>query len=541
MRHYIRTAYGDLVKYFDEDNGSGTPIGGSGQGSGASPTIWALVSTPIFDALGRRGYGVFLKCAVSGDLLAFVGTVFVDDTDLIVTDKSLLYDENNTSIFDLLQSSLHLWEGFIRASGGAIRPNKSHWYLIDFEWEDGQWYYKEAMPQDPTLIVRNHQGIYEPVERVPVEEGRRMVGVYLAADGSNTEQFNVLDNVIGEWTDKAQWSRLPCHLVWKSLMTGLMKKLTYPLPATTLTLEQCNVLMASLLAVALPSIGVNRHFPKVMVHAPLLIQGFAVPHPYVEHGLGHMQRFVETTMRPLDITGHLFKVTVEQLNLELGVNGCPFTKPYLIWRPLATECLVTHMWDFAHHYGLELISHSADIPVLREGDKLFMENLVARNYRAPRALEQVNCCCLFLKLARLSDVVTCCGRYIRQDAWDGQSNPRKSAALFEWPRQGNPNGRDWQRWQDMLVEIFGLQLQSLRVAVPLGQWQNSWHQWEWYQDEAAEIIYHIDEDNAQARAYCRQGQSFQLQAPLLHYGQLRKVSPCGKSTFKLKKPALRFC
>jgi hypothetical protein len=51
LRHYIRTAYGDSVTYFDADDGSGIPIGGSGQGMGASPTIWALISTPIFDAL----------------------------------------------------------------------------------------------------------------------------------------------------------------------------------------------------------------------------------------------------------------------------------------------------------------------------------------------------------------------------------------------------------------------------------------------------------------------------------------------------------
>ena len=30
--------------------------------------------------------------------MSFVGTAFVDDTDLIVANKSLLYDENNTSI-----------------------------------------------------------------------------------------------------------------------------------------------------------------------------------------------------------------------------------------------------------------------------------------------------------------------------------------------------------------------------------------------------------------------------------------------------------
>ena len=85
-----------------------------------------------------------------------------------------------------------------------------------------------------------------------------MVGVRLAGDGSNTEEHTYLEEVIGEWTDKALSSRLPRHLVWKSLTTGIMKKLCYPLPATTLTLEQCEGLMSSLLVVALPTIGVNR-------------------------------------------------------------------------------------------------------------------------------------------------------------------------------------------------------------------------------------------------------------------------------------------
>jgi hypothetical protein len=29
--------------------------------------------------------------------------------------------------------ALDLWEGGIRATGGAIVPEKSHWYLIDFK------------------------------------------------------------------------------------------------------------------------------------------------------------------------------------------------------------------------------------------------------------------------------------------------------------------------------------------------------------------------------------------------------------------------
>ena len=131
MRHYIRTAYGDSVEYFDSDDGTGIPIHGTGQGNGASPAIWALVSTPIFDAMRRRGYGVFLNTPGSQKQLQFVGYSFVDDCDLCVTHGNPL---DQASIMEKIQSSVTYWEGFIRASGGAIVPEKLHWYLVDFEW-----------------------------------------------------------------------------------------------------------------------------------------------------------------------------------------------------------------------------------------------------------------------------------------------------------------------------------------------------------------------------------------------------------------------
>ena len=37
-----------------------------------------------------------------------------------------------------MQGSLTAWEGGLSAAGGAIVPEKSHWYLIDFVWTDGQ-------------------------------------------------------------------------------------------------------------------------------------------------------------------------------------------------------------------------------------------------------------------------------------------------------------------------------------------------------------------------------------------------------------------
>ena len=77
LQHWIRTVYGD-----SEINFSGAlyavPFQGIGQGNGASPQIWAVVSTPIFDMLRGMGYGAYLKAAISGERLQFVGFAIVD-------------------------------------------------------------------------------------------------------------------------------------------------------------------------------------------------------------------------------------------------------------------------------------------------------------------------------------------------------------------------------------------------------------------------------------------------------------------------------
>ena len=115
-----------------------------------------------------------------------------------------------------------------------------------------------------------------------------MVGVRLAPDGNNEEERLYLISVILNWIDKAKSHRLPRHLVWLSLTTGVMKKLCYPLPATTFTQAECYEIMSPLISAALPYIGVNRFFPRVMVHAPLAMQGLALPDIYVEQAIGHL-------------------------------------------------------------------------------------------------------------------------------------------------------------------------------------------------------------------------------------------------------------
>ena len=74
--------------------------------------------------LRAEGYGAFFKTAISGITVTFVGYAFVNDTDIIAASQ----DEKATGaqVATLLQDSITAWEGGIRATGGAIVPEKMH-------------------------------------------------------------------------------------------------------------------------------------------------------------------------------------------------------------------------------------------------------------------------------------------------------------------------------------------------------------------------------------------------------------------------------
>jgi hypothetical protein len=156
MNHHIRTIYGDSELSFGGKLWI-VPTQSIGQGNGAGPTMWALVSTPVLNLLRAEGCGAFFHAALTGDEVRFVGYAFVDDTDLFASlDRS---DATGSDVAAALQKSLDLWEGGIRATGSAIEPDKSFWYLIDFVWHQGKWTYATIDDCPAELTVLDLKGV----------------------------------------------------------------------------------------------------------------------------------------------------------------------------------------------------------------------------------------------------------------------------------------------------------------------------------------------------------------------------------------------
>ena len=141
-----------------------------GQGNGAGPQIWALVSTPILNMMRAEGFNVMFKMAISGKEIKFVGYAFMDDTDLVVNvnDK----EADSKQVAQRMQEALDHWEGGLRATGGAIVPEKSYWYLVDFQWKQGEWRYAMKEEAPAMVYVRDPEGVWQTLERLGVKEAR---------------------------------------------------------------------------------------------------------------------------------------------------------------------------------------------------------------------------------------------------------------------------------------------------------------------------------------------------------------------------------
>ena len=138
--HFVKTGWGVSKTSYGGHLSIQTrelPLQGLGQGNGAGPAIWAVISTVLIECMVSYGLCAQFTTALSGTLVVFAGIAFVDDTDIFYTAR-----DNSASGEDILpqiQETLNLWEGLLRATGGALRPNKSFWYLLDWLWDGKKW------------------------------------------------------------------------------------------------------------------------------------------------------------------------------------------------------------------------------------------------------------------------------------------------------------------------------------------------------------------------------------------------------------------
>jgi len=284
LHHHVHTLYRDS-EIWGSTNIWGVPVSGIGQGNGARPQMWAVVSTPILNLMCHEGFGAAFKASISNNTISFVGYSFINDTDLIQTGPMI--ESTCDDIIPLMQATLDTWSKGLKVTGGTLVLEKSFWYTINFWWSTGKWSYKKPKP-DQEFQMSDHKNTQLPIQLLGPTEARWTIGVYLAPDGNQKTQTQILTDKSNTWADKARTSHLNRTAVWLNLTTTLLCQIHYVLPATNLSPTQCEKIMQPYLQTGLVAAGYLCSFPQAIVHTPICHFGIGLTDLYTKQGITHL-------------------------------------------------------------------------------------------------------------------------------------------------------------------------------------------------------------------------------------------------------------
>ena len=79
----------------------------------------------------ESGHRIEIAAAITKMFLSLMCFTLADDVDLVQATSD--QDSSSKEMIDHFQEFMQRWKGSIQASGGAICPNKTIWFLIDYE------------------------------------------------------------------------------------------------------------------------------------------------------------------------------------------------------------------------------------------------------------------------------------------------------------------------------------------------------------------------------------------------------------------------
>ena len=158
------------------------------------------------------------------------------------------------------------WEKTLEITGGALKPSKCYWYLVDFMWKQGEWFYRSTSNQSCRIVGDNGTG--HIIRSLPVEESKEIMGVWQNLIGDNTCQIDALITKHSILIQRVRTSDLSRRVVWRSFLGVLWSSIRYSLPAYAITEIESKKIFSKLFRPLFNSIGIHRTFPSEVATLP---------------------------------------------------------------------------------------------------------------------------------------------------------------------------------------------------------------------------------------------------------------------------------
>lgn len=272
--HKVRTGYGQsLVKFGSCESDS---LNGTGQGSGASPILWCLISALILKKLLQKHKGKGFKTCdpQRKNLTETIGASFVDDTDFMSNSLTSNLNEAVPNVQKITQD----YSLMLSATGGASSIPKTFYWSCEWDSEG------TLLPQTPTdccvVFKEDRTSPPQTITRLENHVSARTLGMWENPLSSNTTQIKSLSKNAKDWLSSIKSSNLSHQDVLVAFNCYLIPKLTYSFSVARITIPELKSLEQEYLGPALSKIGINRNFPRLLILSTTKYCGLGLPSLY---------------------------------------------------------------------------------------------------------------------------------------------------------------------------------------------------------------------------------------------------------------------
>ena len=142
--------------------------------------MWLLGSSFLVKAYKSMGFSARMQAPITRVWLDTAGVLYVDDMHE--------HSRSGLDIFYESQDALTSWGILLIETAGALKPEKSVYYMVDYEWlADGSWQYTEMV--DRELFVPCVDGSEVEIKQLPVDMSRKILSIWTNPAGNYSRQL----------------------------------------------------------------------------------------------------------------------------------------------------------------------------------------------------------------------------------------------------------------------------------------------------------------------------------------------------------------
>ena len=299
------------------------PVFGVGQGSGAAPCAWLIVSVILFSVLRQTSQGMDFMDPTGSVRHARTTDGFVDDATSGESDAHLDRPMGPSQLTTRIQQTAQSWERLLHTSGGALQFQKCFYYAIMWNWKHGIPCMIDVTEKKYRVsIAESETGKQTAIQQRLHNQSHKTLGVRLTPNGSFHDEFKHLRAKAEEFKLKMLQSRLSSTDAIRAYNTRFLPSITYSACLATFKTAQQKAIFSPAVTALLWKLHCPSTMTRNVVFGSNLLGGIGIYAAECEFGLHKIRLLLGHTIDASDLA-KLIQVNLGYFRLIAGTADCP--------------------------------------------------------------------------------------------------------------------------------------------------------------------------------------------------------------------------